>query len=300
MAHGPCALPHRRKHSTAQSHSLTVSRCGPLLPAAAVAGCRLPAAHCCSYSCDWLTSTGRVLYCTYVAAAAVLGRQGSGSLGGHIHGHPWDPEYRYRYSNGVMRSGHLAIAFQLREVRKDWGGFGIIPGSHKVNYPLPAELRSTSLTSIIPPLVSPAAPMGSLLIFFESALHTSLPWYGPPGTERRSLLFRIAPMHSSHRSGLGTHWGGSWTYEAKQPQWVEDELTPEQQEVLSAPRGNLASTFPTAPEGTSISGGALIRDEPEPETEPEPEQEEEGEEAVSTQQLDYRYISGRHGYRPRG
>jgi hypothetical protein len=70
------------------------------------------------------------------------------------------------------------------------------------------------------------------------------------------VLFRIAPGHSAHRSGRGTHWGGSWTYEASQPPWVEAELTPEQQEVLSAPRGSLASMLPPTREGTRISGGA--------------------------------------------
>jgi ectoine hydroxylase-related dioxygenase (phytanoyl-CoA dioxygenase family) len=104
------------------------------------------------------------------------GVHAGGNTGGFIHGHPWDPEYRYHYANGVMRSGHVAIAFQLTDVLEDWGGFGIIPGSHKVNFPLPAHLATTSLTHIAPPLVCPAARAGDLIVFFESALHASLPW----------------------------------------------------------------------------------------------------------------------------
>ena len=46
-------------------------------------------------------------------------------------------------------------------------------------------------------------------------------------------------------------------YEAQQPDWVKAELTAEQQEVLSAPRGTLASTFPATRTGTHIAGGAL-------------------------------------------
>ena len=39
-----------------------------------------------------------------------------GNIGGEIHGHPWDPEYRYRFANGVMRSGHAsAQAIPLRD-----------------------------------------------------------------------------------------------------------------------------------------------------------------------------------------
>ena len=52
-----------------------------------------------------------------------------GNIGGMIHGHIWDPEYRYRYSNGQMRSGHMIAAFQLRDIEAGWGGFGIIPAS---------------------------------------------------------------------------------------------------------------------------------------------------------------------------
>jgi len=50
---------------------------------------------------------------------------GRGEHGGYIHGHPWDPEYKYRYANGEMRPGHLALAYQLTDVQKDWGGFGV-------------------------------------------------------------------------------------------------------------------------------------------------------------------------------
>jgi hypothetical protein len=133
-----------------------------------------------------------------------------GNIGGQIHGHMWDPEYRYHYANGVMRSGNLAVAYQLRDIEAGWGGFGIIPGSHKVrrlsdlsisrmaprdgwplaelagcrrphlqcNFRMPAELAESSLSRIEPPLVNPAAPAGSATIFFESALHASLPWSG--------------------------------------------------------------------------------------------------------------------------
>ena len=43
-----------------------------------------------------------------------------------MHGHPWDPEYRYHYANDEMRTGIMTAAFQLREIKKDWGGFGSV------------------------------------------------------------------------------------------------------------------------------------------------------------------------------
>ena len=86
-------------------------------------------------------------------------------------------------------------------------------------------------------------------------LHASLPWFGTPGIGRRSVLFRVHPGNSIHRSGRGQHWGGSWWYENVQPEWVERELTAEQKEVLSPPRGTLASTVPAVPEGFRVEGG---------------------------------------------
>jgi hypothetical protein len=58
-----------------------------------------------------------------------------------------------------------------------------------------------------------------------------------------------------HRSGKGQHWGGSWWYENHQPDWVRQELSEEQQEVLSPPRGMLASTVPAVPAGMHVTGG---------------------------------------------
>ena len=52
-----------------------------------------------------------------------------GNIGGFVHGHVWDPDYRYRYANDVMRAGQLAAVFQLTEMQEGWGGFGLVPGS---------------------------------------------------------------------------------------------------------------------------------------------------------------------------
>ena len=67
-------------------------------------------------------------------------RLANGNIGGYTHGHIWDPEYRYRFANGRMRSGHMIMAFQLRDIQPGWGGFGIIPASHKSSFPLPPSL----------------------------------------------------------------------------------------------------------------------------------------------------------------
>ena len=64
-------------------------------------------------------------------------------------------------------------------------------------------------------------PKGSMLIFLEATLHTTLPWFNRD-RPRRSLLYRYSPPF--------LHYGGG-SYITEQPAWVR-ELTVEQQAVL--------------------------------------------------------------------
>ena len=48
---------------------------------------------------------------------------GDGNIGGEVHGHIWDPEYRYRYANGQMRAGQLHAMLErkgFQEVHTPW------------------------------------------------------------------------------------------------------------------------------------------------------------------------------------
>ena len=150
---------------------------------------------------------------------------------------------------------------------------------HKCNYPLPPYLTVSSVTRIQPPMVDVPCNAGDVVLFFESALHASLPWFGPPGTERcvmsisllprttchyrisscgwhsRSILYRMAPAASIHRVG----WGGTTAFTYSQPQWVQQLTDDAQREALSPPRGTLNSAFPQVREGWEIAGGALRR-----------------------------------------
>jgi hypothetical protein len=78
----------------------------------------------------------------------------------------WDPECRYHYANGVMRAGMLVVGFQLADIAEGWGGFGVIPGSHKLNYPLPNAVRLASTKGVVPRagicwLRGPTGPLGT-------------------------------------------------------------------------------------------------------------------------------------------
>jgi hypothetical protein len=115
---------------------------------------------------------------------------GDGPIGSSLHGGntPYDTCCSYQYRSGSIRSGLLAVAFNLRAIG-DEGGFGCIPGSHKANEPLPPEWR---------PLETPAAcvravraPAGSAILFTEGLTHGTLPWRYPYA--RRTLFFKYSP-----------------------------------------------------------------------------------------------------------
>lgn len=148
------------------------------------------------------------------------------------------PAY-YRYVNGVMRSGMLVCSFQLADITEGDGGFGVVPGSHKSNFQPPPEIvRSPTRDSgteregqrgdgIHLPVINPAAPIGSMLIFLEATFHTTLPWTNHDHS-RRSLLYRYSPKYLHYSAEL---------YGTSQPAWVS-ELTEEQQAVLEPPGGS--------------------------------------------------------------
>ena len=108
-----------------------------------------------------------------------------------------------------------------------WAGWGFlqVPCSHKANY----DVNTTDIPSsptrgpagLHPPVVNPAAPAGSLLLFLEATLHCTLPWRNAAHA-RRSLLYRYSPKY--------LHFAGG-SYESRQPEWVA-ELTPAQRAVL--------------------------------------------------------------------
>jgi hypothetical protein len=182
---------------------------------------------------------------------------GSAGGGGTTHGHIWDPECRYHFANGQMRSGMVVVGWQLTDIEEGWGGFGVVPASHKAHIPLPNAIRLASTDGVVPPLVQPAMKAGDALLFMEACCHATLPWFGPRnGVGRRSALYRFAPRHMAVRSGRGYHWGGSWTYEVQQPGWVS-ETSAEAQEMLGPARASWASTPPTTPPGITVENSAL-------------------------------------------
>ena len=95
----------------------------------------------------------------------------------------------YRYENGRMYNGLMAVGIALSDVKYGDGGFCCIPGSHKGNLLPPLEVRrlDTDLGMV------QQIPMkaGSICVFTECLTHGTLPWQAD--YERRALIYRYNP-----------------------------------------------------------------------------------------------------------
>ena len=120
------------------------------------------------------------------------GGQGAGSSDRDVVGPTDGGQCYYRYNNGRFFNGLLAVAYELNDVEKDSGGFACVPGSHKMNFPLPNESRVSATQDRLPSWVDQVnAKAGDAIIFTEACAHGTIPWQG--GSERRTIFFKYCP-----------------------------------------------------------------------------------------------------------
>ena len=62
-------------------------------------------------------------------------RSGKGPIGTRLHGGatPFNPTHYFRFEGGTMHNGLSVVAYNLKDVGPNDGGFGCVPGSHKSN-----------------------------------------------------------------------------------------------------------------------------------------------------------------------
>ena len=148
-------------------------------------------------------------------------RSGLSPIGSTLHGGntPFSPTHYYKYQDGGMHCGLSVVAYNLRDVGPDDGGFACVPGSHKANFSLPAEWRNMAdeVPSIATRITGPA---GTAVIFTEALTHGPLPWTG--AGERRTIFYKYSPSCLSWSAGYP---------EAAQ----YDGLSERQQKILEAP-----------------------------------------------------------------
>jgi hypothetical protein len=101
------------------------------------------------------------------------------------------------FQNGRSYDQAITVAFQLRDVEPDLGGFACVPGSHKSFYPMPPGIRTCDDDMGL--VVQPVMKAGDVLFFGDGATtHGAKAWKNP--IPRRGLLIKYT-SRNFHRSG---------------------------------------------------------------------------------------------------
>mmetsp|Transcript_25187 Transcript_25187/g.42172 ORF Transcript_25187/g.42172 Transcript_25187/m.42172 type:complete len:354 (-) Transcript_25187:97-1158(-) len=157
----------------------------------------------------------------------LLFKQRKGSEGFSLHGGPltetgaWNPNLQYFYNHGRMYNTLLAVSVALTDTHQGDGGFCIVKGSHKSNFPCPPDMVNG--LKHMEHAYQPVVAAGDVVIFTESTFHGTLPWAAE--AERRVGLFRFSPA----TIGYGRAYYPTW------PSKMYEEITPEQRAVLEPP-----------------------------------------------------------------
>lgn len=155
--------------------------------------------------------------------------QEQGSEGHTLHGgavtESGEPAWplRYSFSHGKMRNELLTVCMQLRDAGPGDGGFCVVPGSHKSNYPVPPALADLADPVLNEHVQQPTVLAGDMLVFTESALHGTLPWTAEH--QRRTIIYRFAPAGNAYGRGYLPEW----------PQATLEGMTEAQQAVMQPP-----------------------------------------------------------------
>jgi ectoine hydroxylase-related dioxygenase (phytanoyl-CoA dioxygenase family) len=122
-------------------------------------------------------------------------RAGTGGLGLHGGGTPHDPAQFYEVRGNQIYNGLVAVQWALVDHEPGSGGFKCVPGSHRANFARPADHPASWVVEV--PLAA-----GDVVIFTEALTHGTAPWNATH--DRRSLLYKYAPGHSTWGTQYGT------------------------------------------------------------------------------------------------
>ncbi|MCZ6636309.1 MAG: phytanoyl-CoA dioxygenase family protein, partial [bacterium] len=118
-------------------------------------------------------------------ARAICSMKGTSGHALHSGTEPVKPKNTYVFQNGRTYCDSINVAWQLRDVQEEDGGFVCIPGSHKARYPVPEDLKSCEDTMDIVRHVGMQA--GDVAMFLGAAqTHGAYPWKSE--VDRRAVL----------------------------------------------------------------------------------------------------------------
>ena len=154
-------------------------------------------------------------------------RQEKGAEGFHLHGGStlengdWDHSLTYGVYNGEIRTNLLGMTVQLTDVGPGDGGFAIMPGSHKANFPCPKSLKN--MEQYTDYLLQPETKAGDVVFFSEAASHGTMAWNADH--TRTACIIRFAPSYLAYGRAYTPEWS---------PEMLEG-MTDAQRAVLQPP-----------------------------------------------------------------
>ena len=153
------------------------------------------------------------------------GAEGFALHGGPLHADgALNPSLQYRWAGGGRAyNSLLAASVQLCDHDAGDGGFVVVPGSHKLNVPVPDALTHGD-GAWAEQMRQPATRAGDVVLFSEATVHGARPWTRAD-KQRRIALYRFAPAHVAYGR----------TYSPEWPAEMLDGATPAQRAVLEPP-----------------------------------------------------------------
>jgi ectoine hydroxylase-related dioxygenase (phytanoyl-CoA dioxygenase family) len=119
--------------------------------------------------------------------------QDTNSEGFHLHGGSIDcatgeysPAVAYSCVQNRIYTPLLAVSVALVDVKQGDGGFVVVPGSHKANFPTPSSMIHGE--DMREHVQQPTLSAGDVLLFSEGTVHGARPWLAEH--QRRMALYR--------------------------------------------------------------------------------------------------------------
>jgi len=135
------------------------------------------------------------------------------------------PELMYHVHKDRIYNPLLACSVQLSDHPAGKGGFVIVPGSRKANFPTPMKLVNGEDELADGVLHQPVTKAGDVVLFSEGTVHGARAWLAEH--ERRIVIYRFAPATCAYGRAY-----------LKWPKEMMEDLTAGQRAVLQPPFAN--------------------------------------------------------------
>mmetsp|Transcript_3012 Transcript_3012/g.4253 ORF Transcript_3012/g.4253 Transcript_3012/m.4253 type:complete len:428 (-) Transcript_3012:15-1298(-) len=163
--------------------------------------------------------------------------QDQGAEGFALHGGTIDcnsgeynPELAYTTHNGFIRSALLGCNVMLTDHDEGYGGFCVVPGSHKSNFKMPDGMVNGEKYKEF--IIQPKTKAGDVVLFSEGTVHGAMAW--TPETQRRVCLYRFGPATNVY----GRSYFNEQTGQTMWPDKMYEGLNDAQKAVLEPPYAN--------------------------------------------------------------